>query len=459
MKTRRERDSLGERDVPADALYGIQTARSLEHFDAGREVFPLHLVRNVIRLKRACALANRDLGELEPRLADAIAAACDEALTGAFDAAFPVDVYQAGSGTSTHMNVNEVLANAAAERLGARRGDRSAVHPNDHVNRGQSTNNIIPSAIRMSGVELGAELDEAAGALEQSLRNKADAFRDVRKSGRTHLQDAVPSTLGLSFGAFARAVEKDRARLAAAGEPLRELGAGGNAIGTGINAPDGFREAIVRRLNEATGGRYRIAEDGVEITQFLTDLLGFSGALRCLAADLLKIANDLRLLASGPNAGLGEIRLPAVEPGSSIMPGKINPSLCEAANMICLQVMGLDQALGAACAAGQLELNTHMPLVGGNLVREGELLIRCCRMLAERCIDGIEANPEVCASYFNRSAGLATALNPVLGYDRVAELVKQCLAEKKTLRELALENQLLSERELDALLERAVRAR
>ncbi len=452
MKTRMEKDSMGALAVPAEAYYGVHTTRSLKNFLAAGEPLPIEIVRGMVRLKWACATANETLGLLPARKARAIRQACRRALAGRLDGEFRVDVFQAGSGTSSHMNVNEVLANAACEILGGRKGDRKLVHPNDDVNRGQSTNSIFPSGIKVACLDLSDGLQRSLGRLAAQFRRKGKEFSRVLKSGRTHLQDAVPVTLGQEFNAYARALEKDAQRLAQAADRNLELAAGGNAVGTGINTPRAFRPAVIRALSRLTGRRFRTATDGLEETQFLTDLAELSGALRLLALDLLKIGNDLRLMSSGPNAGFGEIVLPAVEPGSSIMPGKINPSICEAANMACLQVLGYDFAVASACGAGQLELNTHMPLIGSNLVRSIGILSRTCDMLASRCVAGIKANRGACAAHFERSAGLATVLNPRLGYDRVAELVKESLKTRKTLRQLVLEKKIISGRELDRLL-------
>jgi len=452
---RKERDSLGEKEVPDEALYGIHTARSLENFNVMGEPVPAEIIRGMVKLKWACARANRTLGLLDLAKTEAIVKACRRILDGGFENQFAIDVFQAGSGTSSNMNVNEVIANLACEELGAARGDRKAVHPNDDVNMGQSTNNVFPTAIRVAGVELGAKLLGAARALRAGLRAKGEEFADVIKSGRTHLQDAVPVTLGQEFSAYARAIEKDIKRIEAARLKLRELGIGGNAIGTGVNTKKEFRPVIIRELSLITNETYEGAENGVEITQFLTDIAEASAAVRLLALDVNKICNDLRLLASGPNTGFNEIELPAVEPGSSIMPGKINPSICEAANMACLAVMGYDHALSLACGAGQLELNTHMPLIGFNLVKMLQLMTRTCGMLAEKCIAGIKARRDVCARHFETSAGLATVLNPTLGYDRVAELVKESLATRKTLRQLVIEKGIMSAEALDDVLKKS----
>lgn len=452
---RTEKDSLGELQVPDDALYGVHTCRSVENFHMAGEPLPIELVYAMVQLKQACAAANAELGLLPHEKAVAIAGACGDVLSGRFDDQFPIDIFQAGSGTSSNMNANEVLANLAAEALGGTRGDRKTVHPNDDVNKGQSTNNVFPSAIRVAAVELSGGLLQALENLIQALQAKAEEFSDIRKSGRTHLQDAVPVTLGQEFAAWAQALLKAEKRIAFACMNLHELGIGGNAVGTGVNTPAAFREKIITALNQATGQEYRVAENGIEITQFLSDMGAFSGALKMLAADLNKIVSDLRLLGSGPNTGLGEINLPAVEPGSSIMPGKINPSICEAANMACLQVIGNDAAVSAACAAGQLELNTHMPLVGSNLVKSLKILTEVCTALDKKCVTGITANKTVCRNNFERSAGLPTILNPVLGYDRVAELVKESLKTGKTLAELVREKELLPDDDFEALLKQS----
>lgn len=451
---RTEQDSLGKLDVPDDALYGIHTARSIANFNTAGEPLPMELIDAMVKLKQACAGANAKLGLLPAEKAVAIAGACGDVLSGKYDDQFPIDVFQAGSGTSSNMNVNEVLANLAGAELGGTRGDRT-VHPNDDVNKGQSTNNVFPSAIRVAAVELTGGLFQALEKLFQALEKKSEEFSKVWKTGRTHLQDAVPMTLGQEFSAWANTLCKAEKRVAFACMNLMELGVGGNAIGTGVNTPAAFREEIIRALNEATGQEYRAADNGIEITQFLSDMGAFSGALKMLALDLNKIVNDLRLLSSGPNTGLGEINLPPVEPGSSIMPGKINPGICEAANMACLQVVGNDAAVSAGCAAGQLELNTHMPLVGTNLIKSLKILTQTCDALAEKCVRGITANEAACRYYFERSAGLPTLLNPVLGYDKVAELVKESLKNGKTLTELVREKKLMPEKEFEALLARS----
>ena len=448
---RTEKDSFGEKEVPVQAYFGIHTTRSLENFSVAGEPLPIEIIYGMVKLKKACALANESLGLLDKKKAVAIINACDNILKGGFEKEFPIDIFQAGSGTSSNMNVNEVIANLACKGLGGQKGDRSLVHPNDDVNKGQSTNNIFPSGVKVAASEQSLHAIASLERLAASLRKKAEEFSGILKSGRTHLQDAVPITLGQEFAAYARAIEKDLLRIKEAREKCLELGVGGNAVGTGVNTKPQFRNEIIKALNQATGEYYAVAKDGIEATQFLTDLAGLSSALRLTALDILKIVNDLRLLSSGPNTGFGELALPAVEPGSSIMPGKINPSICEAANMACMQVLGNDHCVAIACGAGQLELNTHMPLVGTNLVKSLRILSRCPAMLAEKCIEGITANEDVCKKHFEWSAGLATILNPKLGYDRVAELVKQSLKEKKNLRQLAIEKGILTEAEYQEL--------
>ncbi len=448
---RTERDSLGEMVLPEDVLYGIHTSRSLANFDVAGEPLPSDIIAGMVCLKLACAKANHRLGLLEDRKAAAIEAAARKILEGEYETQFPVDVFQAGSGTSSNMNVNEVLANLAAIELGGKPGDRHLVHPNDDVNKGQSTNNIFPSSIRVAAVTLSGELKQAVQNVIDALYAKADEFKEVIRSGRTHLQDAVPETMGQAFAAWAHALVKDLRRLDAARERLLEIGVGGNAIGTGVNTKPAFRAEIARALSSITGDAYHAPENGIEITQYLTDMADMSAVLRFIAMDIGKTCNDLRLLASGPNTGLAEIILPAVEPGSSIMPGKINPSICEATNMACIQVMGHDHAVQLAAAAGQLELNTHMPVVAYNIVRSFKILTRAATMLTRKCIAGIEVNRERCQNYFETSGGLGTVLNPKLGYDKVAELVKESLRTKKNAKQLVIEQGIMTEAEFDQL--------
>jgi len=452
---RKEKDSLGELDVPDNVFYGIHTCRSMKNFNGAGEPVPIEIVYGMVRLKWACAKANQALGLLDDKKTQAIEKACQTILEGGHDDQFPVDVFQAGSGTSSNMNVNEVIGNLACVALGGKPGDRHLVHPNDDVNKGQSTNNIFPSGIRVAAVTLTDTLVEAIQHLVDELNKKADEFKDVIRSGRTHLQDAVPEMMGQAFAAWAHALVKDVRRLDAARDRVLEIGAGGNAIGTGVNTKKAFRPSIARALSEITGKDYRAAENGIEITQYLTDMADVSSVLRMIAMDIGKLCNDLRLLASGPNTGFAEVILPAVEPGSSIMPGKINPSICEAANMACIQVMGNDHAVQLAAGAGQLELNTHMPVTGYNLVRSFNILARTAVMLADKCITDIQVDRARCLNYFETSGGLGTVLNPKLGYDKVAELVKESLRTKKTARDLVIEKGIMTAEEFEQLVARS----
>ncbi len=455
MTTRIEKDSFGELAVPKDALYGVHTQRSIQNFQISSLRWHPLILSSIVELKRACARANHDLNLLDAKKMEAIVYACHELLTkpSTYSSQFPLDLFQAGSGTSTNMNVNEVIANLASEHLGGKRGERSLVHPNDDVNKGQSTNNIIPSAIRMSSVRLLRVLSSELDQLILAFQAKGHEFSNVLKSGRTHLQDAVPITMGQEFLAYATALSKHRARLFETESYLLFLGVGGNAVGTGINTSPRFRPLIIEHLNKETGISFKFPEDGIEITQFLTDIAALSSVLKLLAIDLNKIANDLRLLASGPKTGFNEIILPAVEPGSSIMPGKINPSICEAVNMVCHYVIGHDTTITLSCASGNLELNTHMPIIGHCIVESLELMTHACTTFREKCIVDLRANVEQCRYYVEHSMALATALNPYIGYDRAAALVKESLATGKTLRELVLEKQYLTQEQVDVILD------
>ena len=456
MNTRRERDSLGELDVPEGALYGIHTARSIRNFDAGGEPVPTEILHAMTRLKLASARANHALGLLDSRKTAAITQACEMVLSGQVDDQFPIDIFQAGSGTSSNMNINEVVANLANETLGGKRGSRHPVHPNDDVNMGQSSNSIFPSAIRLAAVSLSVGTLESVQLLVMTLQGRATEFRNVIKSGRTHLQDAVPMTLGQEFSAWAHALTKDIERIRHAVDANLELVEGGNAIGTGINTRPEYRTLVARELSAISGFPFRVAQNGIEVTQFLTDQAELSGALRLTAQDIGKICNDLRLLCSGPNTGLAEIMLPTVEPGSSIMPGKINPSIVESTNMAMLQILGHDHVVQLASAAGQLELNTYMPVLALNLVKALRLMDRACVQLANKCVAGITANIENCYRHFETSGGLATILNPLLGYERVDSLVKESLAFNKTAKQIVIEHGILTAEEFEALVRGSV---
>ena len=451
--TRIERDPLGEKAVPAEALYGIQTLRASENFPiSGLRPLPA-FVDAVIWIKRSAALVHKQTKRLEPRLADAIVRAADEVLAGQHRDQFIVDVYQAGAGTSHNMNANEVLANRANEILGVGRGTYQPVHPNDHVNMAQSTNDVIPTAMRLAALSTLPLTLESLDRLAGSLLAKGRQFDSIVKSGRTHLQDATPIRLGQEFTAYGRTVERHRRKIADAADWLRDMNIGGTAVGTGINAQPEYPELMVRQLQEVSGQKLRLGQDRVQLMQSMGDIATVSGALRAYVLDLNKIANDIRLLASGPRTGLAEILLPAVQPGSSIMPGKVNPSIAEMVNQVCFQALGLDTTVALASEAGQLELNVMMPVMAHNLVFALIIVGNASAVLAERCIDGIEADAAQCAYWLERSPAIVTALAPKLGYAEAAKLAKEAVASGLTVRELAVKKGLLKGAELDEVLD------
>jgi len=402
------------------------------------------------RIKKACAETNREMGRLPDEKARAIAAACDEILAGTLHDQFVVDVYQAGAGTSFHMNVNEVVAGRAAELLGKARGDRQAVNPNDEVNLGQSTNDTFPTALHMAAIAVGRRLSTEIGLLSSSLAGKGAAFDGVVKSGRTHLMDAVPVTLGQEFRAFGAAIAHRRETLDAALNGLLPLALGGSAAGTGLNTPAGFRERAIQKIAALAREPYTPIPDAREGLQSRAAAGDYSAALKNFAVELGRVANDLRLLASGPATGLDEIRLPAVQPGSSIMPGKVNPSLLECLNMLCYQVAGFDAANSLAVGAGQLDLNVMMPLLAHNLTRGPQLLVNFLPIVRTRCVDGITANPDKCRHYLEESPSVVTALTPRIGYAKAAEVFKEAVARGVRVRTVLLEKKIVTEAELDA---------
>ena len=452
MDTRVEKDPLGELAVPAGALYGVQTERARQNFPISGLKPLAAFVDAVIWIKRAAALTHRETGRLEPRLADAIVRAAEEVLGGQHRDQFVVDVYQAGAGTSHNMNCNEVLANRANEMLGGKRGDYAPVHPNDHVNMAQSTNDVIPTAIRLAALARLAPLLAALDDLGVAFEAKGREFDPIVKSGRTHLQDATPIRLGQEFAAYGQTVRRNRARLERAADDLKDLGIGGTAVGTGLNAERRYPELMVKHLRAGTGLDVRVGRHPVQLMQSMGDVAAFSGAVRALAVDLNKIANDLRLLASGPRTGLAEIALPAVQPGSSIMPGKVNPSIAEMVNQVCYQVMGNDQTVALAAEAGQLELNVMMPVIAHNLVFALEILGAAVRVLTTRCVAGITADAATCAHWLERSPALVTALAPKIGYAEAARLAKESLARNLTVRALVEEKGILKGKELEEVL-------
>ena len=450
---RTEHDSLGDVLVPEEALWGAQTQRAVENYPiSGLRQSRAYIVTSTL-VKRASALVNRELGMLDSTLSSAIIAAADEIIEGRWHEQFVVDPFQAGAGTSHNMNCNEVIANRANELLGGKRGDYKPIHPNDHVNMAQSTNDFIPTVIRVAAANKVAALMPVLDGLAEALDAKAQAFDGILKSGRTHLQDAVPVRLGQEFGAYALAVRRDGERIRRAGEGLWRLGTGGTACGTGLNADPDYHPMMVAELGRLTGLPLVSSGNLFESMQSSADWADVSAALRTCALTLTRIANDLRLLSSGPTTGLGEINLPPVQPGSSIMPGKVNPSMVEMLNMVCYHVMGNDQCIMACAQAGQLELNVMMPIMGYNLLQSFEVLTNGIAAFTERCVCGITANEARCRTLAESSMGLATALNPYVGYAAAAEVAKESLKRGVTLRQVVLEKGYLSAEALDEILD------
>jgi fumarate hydratase class II len=451
--TRSERDALGPIAVPEAAYWGAQTQRALENFRISGVRFPRRFLWALGLIKGCAAEANRELGELEPRIAGAVIAAAAEVERGELDAEFPLDVFQTGSGTSTNMNANEVIAARASERLAGTRAGR-LVHPNDHVNRSQSSNDVMPSALHVAAREaIERELVPALARLRAALAAKASAFDGVVKIGRTHLQDATPVRLGQEFAGWAAQVAHGERRARQAADALAELALGGTAVGTGLNAPHGFAARAIAGISARTGRAYREAGDHFEAQGARDAAVEASGALRTIACSLAKIANDVRLLAMGPRCGLAELQLPAVQPGSSIMPGKVNPVMCEALVMVAGQVVGNDAAVAFGGLGGQLELNACLPLVARNLLESIEILAAGARAFAERCVEGIEADEARVRALVERSLAMATALAPRIGYDAAAAIAKEAFATDRTVREVARERSGLPPDDLDRLLD------
>ena len=452
-KTRKEQDTLGEVRVPAGAYWGAQTQRALENFPvSGLRAHPA-LVDAHVLVKLAAARANRDLGKLDVRIAEAIEEACREVLDGKFRDQWVVDVYQAGAGTSFNMNTNEVLANRANERLGSALGTYKPIHPNDHVNMSQSTNDTFPTAMVVAALVLGGDLAEAVVGLADAFAKKGREFDGILKSGRTHLQDAVPVRLGQEMAAYGAALRRAGREIERALEACLEVPLGGSAVGTGFNTHPDYAATAVKHLAAESGLKVRRAADLRAAMQSMGPMAGLSGALRNLALEVIRIANDLRLLGSGPRTGLAEIRLPAVQPGSSIMPGKVNPSIAECVTMAAMQVVGNDAAVALAVQGGQLELNVFMPLAAHNVLFSMEILKNAFGIFAERCVRGLEADAARCRHYFESSVGLATLLNQYVGYAKAAEIAKESVRTGKTLRQLILEKGLMSEKDLAKALE------
>jgi fumarate hydratase class II len=454
MSHRVERDSMGALEVPEQMLYGAQTARAVANFPVSGQGIGREMIRALGLIKLAAAQVNRELGNLGPRIADAIVAAAQQVADGELDHHFPVDVFQTGSGTSSNMNANEVIANRAIQLLGGEVGTKDPVHPNDHVNFGQSSNDVFPTAIHVAALHLVEKrLAPALEHLQQTLATRARELDDIVKIGRTHLQDATPVRLGQELSGYASQVEHGLRHLQGCAWHLRELPIGGTAVGTGINTHPEFGQRMASRLSELTGVQFVEAPNHFEAQGARDAAVQCSGALKTIAASLIKIANDIRFLASGPRLGLGELELPAVQPGSSIMPGKVNPVIAESLIMVCAQVMGNDTAITLGGLYGNFELNVMMPLIARNLLEQIALLSAASPMFADKLVAGMQARTEEIAARNERSLSLATALAPRIGYDRAAELAKRSWATGQTVRELAREQQVLDEEELERALD------
>lgn len=451
-KTRIEKDSLGTRPVPAEAYYGIETVRAVENFPVSGVRFHPDFIWALAVIKKACALSNRSLGRLDSRRAGAIVKACDEVMTGTHDREFVTDVLQSGAGVSAHMNANEVITNRALEILGRKKGDHAYLHSHDHVNMGQSTNDVIPTALRLAALKLSKGFCSASHALEKALAGKAREFRNVVKAGRTHLQDAAPVTLGQEFSGWAVQFQKGRERLQLMNRGLLELGIGGSAVGTGLNTSLRYTNAVIRNLKTLTGFPVKSARNLFAVMQNDADFAAVSGALRDYSLSMIQIANDLRLLSSGPNTGFGEIRLPALQPGSSIMPGKVNPVIPEMTAQVGFQVIGNDTAIAFAAAGGECELNVMRPVIIHNLLQSLEILKNTLGILRTRCVEGIQADREKCRQHAENSFGIAAALNPYIGYSKAAECVKEAVRTKQTLRQVVLSKGLMTEKQLRSIL-------
>jgi fumarate hydratase, class II len=452
---RTETDSMGDMQVPASAYYGAQTARAVENFPISDLRFPRRFIRALGLIKKHAALTNQELGGLKPDLAGAIVKAAQEVIDGQWDGQFVLDIFQTGSGTSTNMNANEVIANRACELLGGQRGGK-LVHPNDHVNRGQSSNDAIPAAIHLAALEgIERSLIPALAELSQALEKKAAEFHDVLKIGRTHLQDATPIRLGQEFGGYASQVQHGIERLRAAEKNLGELALGGTAVGTGINTDPQFARRTIERIAAETGLNIREAGNHFEAQGGRDALVETSGALKTIAVSLIKIANDIRFLGSGPRLGLGELRLPATQPGSSIMPGKVNPVMCEILLQVCAQTIGNDAAITFGGSFGNFELNVMMPVMAHNLLQAVELLAKGSQVFARRCVSGLEADREKCKANLELSLSNCTILAPVIGYDKAAKIAKAAYETNRTIRQVAEEVSGLDKAKLDELLDPA----
>src|SRR5690348_11522943 len=453
IATRVEKDSIGPKEIPANVYYGVQTARAVENYPiSGMRAHPT-LIRAIAMIKRASAEANKELGLVDPKVAEAIIAAAKEVMEGKWDREFVVDVFQAGAGVSFHMNSNEVIANRAEEILGGKLGEYKRVHPNDHVNYGQSTNDVFPTAMRLATLIELEKLYPVLDSLRGSFEQKGKEFWDIMKSGRTHMQDAVPIRLGQEFEAYGATLRRASDNIRQNSEDLRWLGLGGSAVGTGINTHPEYRGRAVANLTRISGQKLMPATDMRWAMQSNAPMAQTSAALRNLALEVIRISNDLRLISSGPNTGMWEINLPALQPGSSIMPGKINPVMPELAAMVAFQVVGNDTAVALAVQAGQLELNVMMPTMAYSVLQSITIMTNMLRVFTDKCVAGITANEKRCNFYAQSTVSLATALNPYIGYAKAAEIAKESVANGRSIIEIAREKKLLSEKEIEEILD------
>lgn len=454
MATRKEHDFIGELEIDDSVYYGVQTFRAVENFNISHDRlgnFP-RFVRNLARVKKAAALANFELGLLDKSIKDAIVSACDKIIEGGYYDQFVVDMFQGGAGTSTNMNANEVIANIGLEILGHKKGEYQYLHPNDHVNLSQSTNDAYPTALRMALHDYLSDLAKAMEHLKKAYERKAKEFENVLKMGRTQLQDAVPMTLGREFQTFAVMMGEDIQRVLEVRKLVLEINMGGTAIGTGINSHPDYPKVVEKKLREVSGHDYIVAGDLIEATQDTGAYVQISGVLKRVSAKLSKVCNDLRLLSSGPKCGLNEINLPKMQPGSSIMPGKVNPVIPEVVNQVCYFVIGSDVTITFATEGGQLQLNVFEPVIAYSLFNSIVMLEKAMKTLADKCIDGITANEQICSDFVYNSIGIVTALNPYIGYENSASIAKEALNTGKRVYDLALERGLLSKEELDNIL-------
>ncbi|EPB7444086.1 aspartate ammonia-lyase [Campylobacter lari] len=454
MGTRKEHDFIGELEIPDNVYYGVQTYRALDNFHmSGRRLqdYP-YFVKAFAQVKKAAALANKEVGVLDADKADAIAKACDRLIAGEFLDQFVVDMIQGGAGTSTNMNTNEVITNIALESMGHKKGEYQYLHPNDHTNLGQSTNDTYPSSIKVAAYAKLSDLLKAMEELKAELETKAKEYKDIIKMGRTELEDAVPTTLGNTFNAFASYIKSDIAKITAARESMSYLNLGATAIGTGINCHPDYKFVVEKKLKEITGVDFKPAEDFIAATQDTADFVHVSGALKTAAVRLSKIANDLRLMNSGPRCGLGEINLPKMQPGSSIMPGKVNPVICEVVGEACYEVIGNDVTIMLCSERGEFELNAFEPGIAYGLFNSIVLLENAMKTLAQKAIKHLTANPEACKQSVLNSIGIVTAFNPILGYEKSASIAKEALETGKAVGDICLERGYLSKAEIDEIL-------